>query len=40
MMFVMSCLPCRRSYAAAMTSDDTNEQSVMMVCVIESDDTR
>ena len=39
-MFVMSCLRKRRSCAAAITSDDTNEQSVMIVCVIVSADTR
>jgi hypothetical protein len=30
MMDVMSCLPWRRSYAAAITREETNEQSVML----------
>jgi hypothetical protein len=29
-----------RSYAAAMTSDETKEQSVMIVCVMVSEETR
>ena len=39
MILVISRLPCRRSYAAAITSEETKEQSVMMVCVIEYDET-
>ena len=37
---VISCLRNLRSYAAAMTRDETKEQSVMIVCVIVSDETR
>ena len=39
MMLVISCLRNLRSYAAAMTKEDTNEQSVMMVCVMLYDET-